>query len=94
VCGADVRHPKPEPEPYLLAAALTGADPACCVALEDSPNGAASALAAGCVTIAVPGIAQVEPQPGLTIVESLAEVDLALMNALVARAAMAAAPPA
>ncbi len=86
VCGADVRHPKPHPEPYQRAAALIGADPARCVALEDSPNGVASALAAGCITIAVPGVAQVEPRSGLTIVTSLADVDLALLDDLLASA--------
>ena len=94
VCGADVRHPKPDPEPYQRAAALIDADPRLCVALEDSPNGVASALAAGCVTVAVPGVAQVEPRAGLTIVASLADVDLDLLDALVARAAMTSAPPA
>lgn len=84
VCGADVRHPKPHPEPYQLAAALIGADPACCVALEDSPNGVTSALGAGCITIAVPGVAEVAPRPGLTIVASLADVDLAFLDTLVA----------
>ena len=92
VCGADVREPKPDPEPYLLAAALIGADPGACVALEDSPNGVLSALAAGCVTIAVPGVAPVAPRPGLTIVGSLAEVDLALLQDLTAQAAMASSP--
>jgi HAD superfamily hydrolase (TIGR01509 family) len=90
VCGADVRRPKPEPEPYQRAAALIGADLACCIALEDSPNGVASALAAGCVTIAVPGVADVEPRPGLTIVASLADVDLALLDAMVAECAVVA----
>ncbi len=84
VCGGDVRHTKPDPEPYLRAAALLGADPACCVALEDSPNGVASAEAAGCVTIAVPGVAPIEPLPGLTIVGSLAEVDLAMLRGILA----------
>ena len=93
VSGSDVRHPKPHPEPYLRAAALIGADPRLCVALEDSPNGVASALAAGCVTIAVPSVAQVAPQPGLTIVPSLSDVDLALLDGLVARAATTAVPP-
>jgi HAD superfamily hydrolase (TIGR01509 family) len=88
VCGADVGRPKPDPEPYERAAALIGADPARCVALEDSPNGVVSALAAGCITIAVPGVAQVEPRPGLTIVDSLADVDIALLDDLVARAAV------
>jgi len=90
VSGADVEHPKPHPEPYQRAAVLIGADPAHCVALEDSPNGVASALAAGCITIAVPSVAPVKPRPGLTIVPSLADVDLALLDALVASAAVAA----
>jgi beta-phosphoglucomutase-like phosphatase (HAD superfamily) len=93
VCGADVSEPKPHPEPYQLATALIGSDPRCCVALEDSPNGVGSALAAGCVTVAVPGVAPVEPQPGLTIVDSLADVDLSLLRGLTAQAALTPAPP-
>jgi HAD superfamily hydrolase (TIGR01509 family) len=92
VCGADVSEPKPHPEPYLLAASLIGADPSACVALEDSTNGVRSALAAGCITIAVPGVAPVAPRPGLTIVGSLAEVHLALLRDLVARATAAPSP--
>ncbi|MGN6794111.1 MAG: HAD family hydrolase [Streptosporangiaceae bacterium] len=92
VCGADVREPKPDPEPYLLAAALIGADPGGCVALEDSQNGVVSALAAGCITIAVPNVAPVAPRPGLTIVGSLADVDLALLQDLAAQAAVASSP--
>jgi HAD superfamily hydrolase (TIGR01509 family) len=93
VCGADVSEPKPHPEPYRLAATLLGADPRYCAALEDSPNGVVSALAAGCITIAVPGVAPVEPRPGLLIVPSLADVDLALLRDLAARAALAATSP-
>jgi HAD superfamily hydrolase (TIGR01509 family) len=84
VCGADVSQPKPEPEPYLLAAALVGADPRCCVALEDSPNGVRSALAAGCATVAVPGLVPIEARPGLLIVNSLVDVDLDRLRGLVA----------
>jgi HAD superfamily hydrolase (TIGR01509 family) len=92
VCGADVSEPKPHPEPYQVAAALIGAEPRFCVALEDSPNGVGSALAAGCITIAVPGIAAVEPRPGLIVTESLADVDVALLRDLAARAAVSAVP--
>jgi HAD superfamily hydrolase (TIGR01509 family) len=83
VCGEDVTSHKPDPEPYLLAASLLGVDPRCCVALEDSPNGVAAALAAGCVTVAVPGLAPVAGRPGLTVVTSLAELDLAALRDLV-----------
>jgi len=74
VCADDVSMTKPDPEPYLLAAKLLGADPARCVALEDSPNGVASAQAAGCQVIAVPSLIPIEPGPGLTVVRSLADL--------------------
>jgi HAD superfamily hydrolase (TIGR01509 family) len=84
VCGADVSQPKPDPEPYRLGAALVGADPRCCVALEDSPNGVRSALAAGCATVAVPGLVPITARPGLLIVDSLADLDLDRLRSLVA----------
>jgi HAD superfamily hydrolase (TIGR01509 family) len=74
VCADDVSATKPDPEPYLLAAKLLGADPARCVALEDSPNGVASAEAAGCRVIAVPSLIPVEPAPGRMVVRSLTEL--------------------
>ncbi len=45
---------KPHPEPFLKAAAALGADPADCLALEDSHNGVRSASAAGMMTVMVP----------------------------------------
>jgi HAD superfamily hydrolase (TIGR01509 family) len=83
VCADDVRQGKPGPEPYLRAAALLGADPACCVALEDSPNGVASAEAAGCALVAVPSLAAIPPRPGRTVLASLRQVDLHLLRSLV-----------
>ncbi|HUZ53774.1 MAG TPA: HAD family phosphatase [Streptosporangiaceae bacterium] len=83
VCGADVVNPKPHPEPYLRAAALIGADPRFCVALEDSPSGVASAEAAGCATVVVPSLMPIAGQPGRLVACSLAEVDLAQLHGLV-----------
>ena len=74
VCANDGSMTKPDPEPYLLAAKLLGADPARCVALEDSPNGVTSAEAAGCQVIAVPSLIPIEPGPGRTVVRSLADL--------------------
>ncbi len=54
VTGDEVERGKPHPDPYLRAAALLGVPPADCVALEDSPTGAASAEAAGCRVLVVP----------------------------------------
>ena len=83
VCADDVHHGKPDPEPYLLAAARVGAEPRCCVALEDSPNGVASAEAAGCTLVAVPSLVPIPPRPGRAVARSLAEVDLAMLRNLV-----------
>ena len=74
VCANDVSVTKPDPEPYLLAAKLLGADPARSIALEDSPNGVASAEAAGCRVIAVPSLVPIEPAPGRTVVRSLLDL--------------------
>lgn len=49
--------PKPAPDVYLAAAKQFGADPALCVAVEDSATGATSALAAGFTTIGYVGLA-------------------------------------
>ena len=79
VCGEDVQRGKPDPEPYLRAAALLGVPPAGCVVLEDSPTGIAAARAAGCPVIAVPSV-PVSPQPGLMTVKSLDDVGFDLLE--------------
>jgi beta-phosphoglucomutase-like phosphatase (HAD superfamily) len=84
VCAGDVTSSKPAPEPYLLAASLLGADPLSCVALEDSPNGVASAEAAGCRVVAVPSLVPIPARPGRVVAASLTEVDLAMLRRLVA----------
>jgi HAD superfamily hydrolase (TIGR01509 family) len=84
VCADDVRNGKPDPEPYRRAVSLLGADPAACVALEDSPNGVASAEAAGCRLVAVPSLVPIGTRPDRVVATSLTEVDLAMLRKLVA----------
>ena len=86
VCADDVVRGKPDPEPYLRAVSLIRADPRCCVALEDSPNGVASAEAAGCRMVAVPSLVPIGAQPGRVVAGSLSQVDLALLRSLVTAA--------
>ena len=86
VTGDDVTAHKPDPEPYLLAAKLLGADPARCVALEDSPSGVASAGTAGCLVVAVPSLLPIEPAPGRVVVESLTGVNMEVLRVLAAQA--------
>lgn len=59
VVGDDVERGKPHPDPYLLAAERLGVDITKCVAIEDSPTGVASALAAGATVLAVPHVVDV-----------------------------------
>lgn len=83
VTGDDVARPKPDPEPYRLAAKLLDADPERCVALEDSPNGVASATEAGCKVIAVPSLVPIPEAQGRLVVPSLSNVSLATLRSLV-----------
>jgi mannitol-1-/sugar-/sorbitol-6-phosphatase len=53
ITGTDLEEGKPHPEPFRRGAALLGLEPSTCVALEDAPNGIASALAAGMPVLAV-----------------------------------------
>jgi HAD superfamily hydrolase (TIGR01509 family) len=52
--GLDVPHGKPAPDVYFAAAARLGVAPVRCLAIEDSPNGIASAKSAGMRCVAVP----------------------------------------
>ena len=60
----ETTHPKPDPQPYLLAAERLDVDPTQCVALEDSPSGVRSATAAGMRVIVVPGELEVPAELG------------------------------
>jgi len=72
VTGDVVLHGKPHPEPYLMAARMLGVDIGACVAIEDSPPGVASAVAAGIPTIAVPHHVEVPETAGAVQISTLA----------------------
>ena len=71
VCGDDVTNGKPHPEPYLTAAHRLGVAVGECVAIEDSPTGARSAVAAGCRTLGVPNVATIPDDVGADLIGSL-----------------------
>ncbi len=85
VCGDEVDAAKPHPEPYLTAARLLGVPVERCVAIEDSPTGVASALAAGAAVLAVPAEVPLAPADGVHQMESLLGADLELLAALLNR---------
>ncbi|WOX08491.1 HAD family phosphatase [Streptomyces sp. N50] len=84
VAGDEVTRTKPYPDPYLLAAAGLGVDPARCAVVEDTATGVAAAEAAGCLVVAVPSVAPIAPAARRTVVTSLEVVDLAFLRGLMA----------
>jgi HAD superfamily hydrolase (TIGR01509 family) len=70
---------KPAPDLYLEACAALGVDPGQALAVEDSPNGIAAALAAGLRCVAVPNelTRQLDVSRADLVVDSLAGVRLA-----------------
>jgi len=78
VTGDEVTAGKPHPEPYLLAAQRLGVDPRDCLAIEDSPTGVRSALAAGCHVLGVPHVVDIPSDMGdrLRIAPSLVGISV------------------
>lgn len=62
VCGVDVRHGKPDPEIFLLAAAALEIRPANCFVAEDAPAGIEAARAGGMAGL---GVARLDDAAGL-----------------------------
>jgi sugar-phosphatase len=85
-CSAmDEARGKPAPDVYLTAARRLGVAAANCLALEDSPNGVASAKAAGMCCVAVPDpLLADNPRFGQAdlILRSLTDLDAAALRHL------------
>jgi len=71
VAGDEVTLGKPNPEPYLTAAAKLGVDPANCVVIEDSMTGTQAGTAAGAYVVAVPQWIAIPDAPRRLVVKSL-----------------------
>lgn len=84
VSGDDVSISKPHPEPYLMAMSQLGVEPGGCVALEDSPTGLASAIAAGTVAVGIPNDAELGEPDGWCLLETLDGVTVEDLVRLVA----------
>lgn len=77
VAGDEVDRPKPDPQPYLLAAKHLGVDIADCVVVEDSPAGITSGVASGARVLAVEVFRAIPDIAGLSVTRSLADVSVA-----------------
>jgi HAD superfamily hydrolase (TIGR01509 family) len=84
VCGDEVPARKPDPAPYRQAMQALAVDPGECVVIEDSRAGITAGLAAGAAVLGVPALQPVADAPGLTLLDSLAGVDVAFLEDLVA----------
>ncbi|MFF0274058.1 HAD family hydrolase [Streptomyces sp. NPDC004330] len=73
----DTARTKPHPDPYRAAARRFGVPEAACLAVEDSPDGTASADAAGCTVLVVPSMLPVPGGPGRIFAETLEGVSVA-----------------
>lgn len=62
VCADMVEHGKPAPDIYQYACEQLKEKPEHCMAVEDSPNGAMSAMRAGCKTVYIPDQTPVEEE--------------------------------
>ncbi|MGB5935745.1 MAG: HAD-IA family hydrolase, partial [Ornithinimicrobium sp.] len=78
VSADDVRHGKPDPEPYLLAASRLNVAPRQCLVVEDAPSGIASARAAGCAVLAVVTTTAEADLPADLVVPDLSSVQFEL----------------
>ncbi len=72
VCGEDVERGKPDPQPFLLAAARLSVQPERCVVVEDAPAGLEAACRAGMKAIGVLTIH--ETLAAEVVVKSLADL--------------------
>lgn len=82
--GNDVKHKKPDPELFLLAAKGIEVEPAHCVVIEDAPNGVQAAKAAGTKCIAVTNsTTAAKLQEADLICESLEQIDLETITKLI-----------
>ena len=83
VAADDGVEAKPSPAPYIAAASRLGVAPGQCLAIEDSPGGLGSAIAAGLRTI---GITTTRPRRDLSranhVVDTLDEITVELIESL------------
>lgn len=81
IAADDITRGKPDPEPFLLAAAKLGVDPARCVVFEDAPAGLQAGRAAGMKTVAL-----TTTHPASELSDGLADVVVKDLSAVSAQA--------
>lgn len=82
VAGDEVERGKPDPLPYLTAAARLEVDPSACVVLEDSRNGVLAGWTAGATVVALTHMIDHEPRERVHPRDSLVGLDAAALISL------------
>lgn len=85
IAGDDASRPKPFPDPYLQACNALGVAPQNAIAIEDSPTGLRSAIAAGTVAIGVPHFVSLDQIGAAELWPTLEGVTVADLTALATR---------
>lgn len=80
VTADDVSAGKPDPEPFLKAAAELGVDPARCLVVEDAPAGIVAAQAAGCFSLGLLTTTPADELPADAVVADLSAVRFELTD--------------
>ena len=95
VTGSDVRHGKPDPQIFLVAAERLGLPPARCVVIEDAPVGITAAAAAGmaCVGLASTGRTRETLSRAQLVVAALSELSPEVLRQAIERHADRQAVP-
>ena len=76
VSGDDVVKSKPDPEPYLKAAALLSVEIEKSVVIEDSVTGVTSGLASGAHVIGIPHMVELPVHPNLRQIKNISELSI------------------
>jgi HAD superfamily hydrolase (TIGR01509 family) len=82
ISSDDVTQTKPNPEGYLKAATLLGANIANCLILEDSLTGVKAAQASGAKVIAVPHLVHIETNSQTKVIKNLKELNFKKLEEL------------
>lgn len=69
--GDQVGQGKPHPEPYLMACTRLSVAPENTLVIEDSPNGVAAGIAAGCAVVHIPDLIETDPDWADNIYDAL-----------------------
>jgi beta-phosphoglucomutase-like phosphatase (HAD superfamily) len=82
ISSDDVTHTKPNPECYIKAAQVCGADISHCLVFEDSLTGMNAAISSGAFLIGVPQLVSIEESEKVRVIKSLEQLSFGTLEQL------------